>query len=80
MKTKTVKNREYYVATDLISMESEIFTTMKGCAEYLSISTDTIRRGLGNDTRYVKPNKYLICIVQITKSNNKGNVDHLKKC
>ena len=72
-------NRQYYVATDLQSMESEIFTTKKGVADYLSISVDTIRRGMKKDWRIHKKGKYLICKTTITKSKNKGNIQNLTK-
>ena len=68
-----MKNRKYYVATDLINMESGIFTTMRGCSEFLYISVDTIRRGLKGKNRLLKENRYLIYISTISKSKNKGN-------
>ena len=71
-----MKTREYYVVTDLKSMESGIFTTKSKVAEYLSISVKTIDRGLSNDWRLYKPNHYLICRTSITKSSNKGNKDN----
>ena len=71
-----MKTREYYVATDLKSMESEIFTVKSKVAEYLSISVKTIDRGMGNDWRLYKPDHYLICRTPITKSSNKGNKDN----
>lgn len=71
-----MKTREYYVATDLKSMESEIFTVKSKVAEYLSISVKTIDRGLKDDWRIYKPNHYLICRTAITKLSNK--IDNLK--
>ena len=71
-----MKTREYYVATDLKSMESGIFTTKSKVAEYLSINVKTIDRGLKEDWRIYKPNHYLICKTSITKLSNK--IDNLK--
>jgi hypothetical protein len=72
-----MKNKEYYVATDLKSMESEIFTVKSKVAEYLSISVKTIDRGLKNDWRIYKLNHYLICRTSITKLSNR--IDNLNK-
>jgi len=72
-----MKNKEYYVATNLKSMESEIFTVKSKVAEYLSISVKTIDRGLKNDWRIYKPNHYLICRTSITKLSNR--IDNLDK-
>jgi len=71
-----MKTRDYYVATDLKSMESGIFTTKSKTAEYLSISVKTIDRGLKDDWRIYKPNHYLICRTEITKLTNR--IDNLK--
>lgn len=71
-----MKTRDYYVATDLKSMESGIFTTKSKTAEYLSISVKTIDRGLKDDWRIYKPNHYLICKTPITKLTNR--IDNLK--
>jgi len=72
-----MKNKEYYIATNLKSMESEIFTVKSKVAEYLSISVKTIDRGLKNDWRIYKPNHYLICRTSITKLSNR--IDNLDK-
>ena len=73
-----MKNREYYAATNLKSMETEIFTTKSKTAEYLCISVKTIDRGLKKDWRIYKPNQYLICKTTITKLS-RGNVNNFMK-
>ena len=73
------KESKYYVATDLITMESEICCTMQAVSEFLHISRRTVERGLSKDTRIYKPNVYLICSqCTITKSKHKGNSSNLR--
>ena len=73
------QERTYYVATDLQSMESEIFTTKSKAAEFLDVSVDTISRRLKEDWRYLIPGKFLLCETTITKKSNKGTESNLVK-
>ena len=72
-----MKYREYYIAVDLVSMNSQMFTTKKGAADYLNISPQTVYNGLSRDYKILKPGAYMITKSVITKSHNKGNIDNL---
>ena len=78
MKTKR-KEKYYYVAVDLQSMEAEIFTTITKASEYLNISSSTLTRHLKMDWRVIKKDKYMVCRTTITKSNNKGNTNNIQQ-
>lgn len=73
------KEKFYFVAVDLKSMDAEIFTTITKASEYLNISSKTLYRHLKQDWRVIKPNRYLVCKTTITKANHKGNPEVLER-
>ena len=77
--TKNKINKEYYIAVDLKAMEAQIFTTITKASEYLNVSSKTLSRGLSDDWRVFKKNKYLVCRTSITKLKNRGNIENLRR-
>lgn len=74
-----MENREYYVVTDYKKNDSGIFTTMKGVSQFLHIHPRTVSRNVNGKYKYLKKGCYLIVRCQITKSNNRGNIDNFNK-
>ncbi len=64
-------NQTYYIAVNKQTNEADVFSTKKGAADFLNISTATIRRGLSNNN-FINNPKYSIYITDGIKRARKG--------
>jgi hypothetical protein len=64
-------NQTLYIAVNKQSNEADVFSTKKAAANFLNISTATIRRGLSTNN-YINNNKYSIYITNNVKRAKKG--------
>ena len=66
-----INNKDYYIGVDKANNNADIFSTKTGVAEYLGISTQTIRRHLKNNS-FINNSNYSIYISNGIKRCRKG--------